>query len=132
MKKIILLSCFMLFIANHSFARNIDEDMAGDLKARQNQFVEESGELHDQEVKVVKNINNSIDKYSKNQDQKILQQVIDGKSKLINVLQKEQDVSQGYIDDLEKKLSDITNREFTPLEKREGEFKLPLSNKIKI
>ena len=132
MKKIILLIGIMLFVANHSFARNMDDDMAGDLKARQGQFVEELNELRDQEVKVVKNINDSIDKYSKNQDQKVLQQIIDGKSKLINILQKEQDVSEGYIDDLEKKLSDITNKEFTPLEKREGEFRLPFSNKIKI
>ena len=120
----------MLFVANHSFARNMDDDMAGDLKARQGQFVEELNELRDQEVKVVKNINDSIDKYSKNQDQKILQQIIDGKSRLINVLQKEEDVSRGYIDDLEKKLSDITNKEFTPLEKRQSEPKSILSHKI--
>ena len=130
MKKIILLIGITLFITNHSFARDVTDDMASDLKARQSQFIEESGELRDQEVKVVKKINESIDKYSKTQDLKILQQVMDGKSKLINVLQKEQDISQDYIDDLEKKLSDITNKEFTPLEKREREFKSPLSHKI--
>ena len=42
----------MFFITSYSFAR----DLADDLKARQNQFIEELGELSDQENKVVKNI----------------------------------------------------------------------------
>ena len=130
MRKIILLIGIMLFVTSYSFARIIGEDMAGDLKARQDQFVEELNELRDQEVKIVKNINESIDKYSKNQDMKILQQIIDGKSRLINILQKEDDVSRGYIDDLEKNLSEVTNREFAPLEKRQNEPKSILSHKI--
>lgn len=130
MKKIVLLIGVIFFVAGHSFAGDMVEEVSGDLKARQGQFADELDELRDQEIKVVKKINESIDKYSKTQDLKILQQVIDGKSRLINVLQKEQDVSRSYIDDLEKKLSNITNGEFTPLEKREGEFKSPLSHKI--
>ena len=130
MKKVMLLIGIMFFFSSHSFARDITDDMANDLKARQNQFIEELSELRDQEVKIVKKTNDSIDKYSKTQDLKMLQQIIDGKSKLINVLQKEQDIFQGYVDDLEKKLSDITNKEFAPLEKRQGEFKVPFSHKI--
>ena len=113
MKKIILLIGIMLFVANHSFAR----DIADDLKARQGQFIEELGDLSDQEGKVVKSINDSIDKYSKSQDPKTLQQILDSKTKLINVLRKEEDAFQGYIGSLEKELSDITNKEFTPLGK---------------
>jgi len=121
-KKIVLFVGIIFFITNHSFARDMTEDMASDLKARQTQFIDELGELRDQEVKVVKKINDSIDKYSKNQDLKALQQVIDGKSRFINVLQKEEDVFQGYVGYLEKKLSDITNRGFTPLGKRQSEI----------
>ena len=130
MKRIILLTGIMLLFANHSFARDMGEEMANDLKARQSQFVDELGEVRDQEAKVVKKINESIDKYSTTQDLKMLTQIIDGKSKLINLLQKEDDLSQGYIYDLERKLSDITNKEFIPLEKRQGEFKSPFSHKI--
>jgi len=113
-KKIVLLMGIMIFITNHSFAR----DMADDLKARQGQFTEELGELSGQEAKVVKNINDSVDRYSKNRDIKILQQIIDGKTKLISILQKEQDVFQDYVNSLEKDLSEVTNRDFIPLGKK--------------
>ena len=123
MKKVMLLIGIMFFVNTHSFADMLDDhsfekDIAHDLKARQSQFVEELGGLREQEIKIVKDINDSIDRYSKDQDLKTLRQVIDGKTKLIHILQKEEDVCQGYIGDLEKNLSETTNRKFAPLGKK--------------
>ena len=110
MKKIILLIGVMLFVTSHSFA----DELVNDLKGRQSQFIEELNELSVQESKIVKKINVSIDEYSKDRSLKALHQIIDDKSTMISVLRKEQDVFQSYIGYLEKKFSNITNKEFVP------------------